>query len=311
MIEVISLGEMIVDMIAEGERQFCAHPGGAPANVAMDCVRLGHSAAFIGKRGNDAFGNMLNQTLEQKGVDATGFTSTDEANTGLAFVFRKEAGEPSFFFYRNPGADELLDPEDIPSALFDGPKWFHFGSISLYHDRSRAATEHACKLAKDNNLIVSYDPNLRPHLLRERKGALDAARNAARYADVIKLGEKEALLITGESDEKDAVKSLFKSGIKMIAITRGSKGSSLILPHARADAFPPKVSPVDTTGAGDAFTAALICGMLEGDVFSNDDIASLDDKRLSAVLEFASAVSAKSTEAEGATAGVKRWGERP
>ncbi len=306
MIEVISLGEMIVDMMAEGEDRFFAHPGGAPANVAMDCNRLGHKSAFVGKRGDDPFGEALFHALEQEGVDTTGFVSTGEANTGLAFVFRKEKAEPNFFFYRNPGADELLDPQDVPIALFEKAKWFHFGSISLYHERSKAATEHACKMARDNGLIISYDPNLRPHLLRERTGAFDEARRAISFADVIKLNHDEALMITGETLEENAIKILFERGAEMIAITRGSKGSSLIAPNARADTRPPKVNPVDTTGAGDAFTAALICRMLEEKIYSKDDIASLDKERLLSILEFASVISARSTEIAGATTGVRR-----
>lgn len=306
MIEVISLGEMIVDMMALGENQFFAHPGGAPANVAMDCKRLGHNSAFVGKRGNDPFGEALSHALEQEGVNTEGFISTSEANTGLAFVFRKEKAEPSFFFYRNPGADELLDPEDIPTSLFERAKWFHFGSISLYHERSKAATEHACKMAMDKGLIISYDPNLRPHLLRERAGALDAARKAISFADVIKLSQNEALMITGQADEGNAVRILFERGARMVAITRGALGSSLMVPSFCADTRPPQVSPIDTTGAGDAFTAALICRMLEEKVYDKDDIASLDKERLSSILEFASVTSAKSTEVAGATAGVKR-----
>ena len=306
MIEVICLGEMIIDMMAEDNNKFQAYPGGAPANVAINCMKLGHQSMFMGKRGDDPFGEMLNDYLKEQNVETYGFVPTSEATTGLAFVFREENADPKFFFYRGPSADELLDISDIPVDSFKKAKWFHFGSISLYSSRSRESTHYALKLARDNGLVISYDPNIRPHLIQDCPAALDYTREVCDKIDVLKVGEEELLLLANEEIESRAIPKLFNFGISIIAVTRGHEGSSVYTKDLKIDAKPPEVEPKDTTGAGDAFTSALICRLIEERKICKNDLMSMNRSELSAILNYASIISARSTQSYGATAGVAK-----
>ena len=129
MTDIITLGELLIDLTQNGVDEngsgiFTAFPGGAPANVAVAAVRLGATAGFIGKVGNDAFGRSLADVLKKDNVDTTGLFFDDEEPTTMAIVAVDESGEREFSFYRDPGADTQLTAEEAIEALSkDLPKY--------------------------------------------------------------------------------------------------------------------------------------------------------------------------------------------
>jgi len=305
MAELVCCGECLVDMVPDDRGCFCPHPGGAPANVAVGAARLGLSTAFVGKRGDDAFGEILQRYLEEGGVDTSGFSATREALTALAFIQHREGRVPEFRFYRSPGADELLRPQDFPARLLDGAKVFHFGSISLYSEPSAGATRAAADKVRAHGGLVSYDPNLRPALMETRPGALEAARSAIGRAHVLKASSEELVELSGHPAEERSLTFLFDHGIRLAAITRGPDGATLATADARVDLPSEEVPVVDTTGAGDAFTAALLTGLLERDL-GPEDLARLDRDTLQALGHWANRVAALATTQTGATRGIGR-----
>lgn len=138
--EVVALGELLIDFVQDGQRDgvpvFAAKPGGAPCNVLAMLRRLGHTCAFLGKVGADAFGTQLRDTIRTQGIGDEGLISDPEAKTALAIVHNDERGERSFVFYRDPGADMLLRREELPGDLIENARIFHFGSLSLTHSCS-------------------------------------------------------------------------------------------------------------------------------------------------------------------------------
>src|SRR5690554_4094195 len=130
-----ALGELLIDFTPAGQSKeggvlFERNPGGAPANVLVVISKLGLSSVFIGKVGQDAFGEFLKDTLAQQKVDTQGLIMTTEANTTLAFVHLDENGDRSFSFYRNPGADMLLKENEVDEEILRNSDIFHFGSVS-------------------------------------------------------------------------------------------------------------------------------------------------------------------------------------
>ncbi|MFA9461381.1 carbohydrate kinase family protein [Thiohalorhabdus sp. Cl-TMA] len=305
MAELVTCGECLVDMVPDANGCFCPHPGGAPANVAVDASRLGLSAAFVGKRGDDAFGEILQAYLADGGVDTSGFTVTREALTALAFIQYRDGQVPEFSFYRSPGADELLRPQDFPPRLLDGAKAFHFGSISLYSEPAAGATRAAADKVRAHGGLVSYDPNLRPALMNTRPGALEAARSAIGRAHILKASGEELAQLTGLAREDQALTYLFEHGVRLVAITRGPDGATLTTSAVRVDLASEPVAVVDTTGAGDAFTAALVTGVLERGL-EPPDLEALDRETLHALCQWANRVAALATTRTGATRGIQR-----
>ena len=150
--DVVALGELLIDFTQngvsdQGNPLFEACPGGAPCNVLAMLKKLGKSCAFIGKVGDDIFGRSLRDTVASIGID-TGSLLTDRfVNTTLAFVQTFENGDRDFSFYRNPGADMMLTPDEIPADLLRRAEIFHFGTLSMTHDTVREATKKAVKTA--------------------------------------------------------------------------------------------------------------------------------------------------------------------
>jgi fructokinase len=145
--DVIACGEMLIDFISTvsgvnllDAPAFEKTAGGAPANVAVGLARQGVRSGFIGKVGGDDFGRYLGSTLEENGVETVGLRYSEEARTGLAFVSLRADGEREFMFYRHPSADMLFDPEDVDGEYIASARAFHYGSITLGAERSRAAS---------------------------------------------------------------------------------------------------------------------------------------------------------------------------
>jgi sugar/nucleoside kinase (ribokinase family) len=165
---VLTLGEALIDFVPVQTglklmdvTGFNKAPGGAPANVSVGLCRLGVQSGFIGKLGDDAFGYYLYKVLSENGVGLEGVSYTGAAKTSLAFITLTESGERDFLFYRDPGADMLLEEKDINPALIRKAEVLHFGALSLIGESSCSATKKAIELARLYGLKISFDPNLR------------------------------------------------------------------------------------------------------------------------------------------------------
>ncbi len=153
--------------------------------------------------------------------------------------------------------------------------------------------------------MVTYDPNLRPALMETRPGALEAARSAIGRAHVVKVSAEELPRLTGLADEAQALAYLFDHGARLAAVTRGPDGATLATAGHRADIGGEAVDVVDTTGAGDAFTAGLLAGLLERDVGAGD-LSALPAEALTELGSWANRVAALSTTQAGATEALRR-----
>jgi fructokinase len=268
---IISLGEALIDFIPldPDNITFQKSPGGAPANVAVGVARLQAKSTFIGKVGNDVLGRFLHKTLSDYGVQTSSMLLTDDIRTGVVFV-TLENGERSFDFYINPSADRFLTEEEIDEKLFVENKILHFGSISLISEPTRSATIKAVKLAKENGMTVSYDPNLRLGLWDSEEAAKEQIISMLPYADILKISEEELEFITGEKDIEKGAAKLANYEIPLLLVTLGSEGSYVFTKEGHQHVTARKVETVDTTGAGDAFVSGILymANEWEGDIRS-------------------------------------------
>jgi fructokinase len=266
---VLTLGELLIDFVAEQRgvtlgqaRTFLKAPGGAPANVAVGVARLGVTSGFIGKVGDDPFGRHLAAVLAEHGVDVSQIRFDDEARTALAFVSLTPEGERDFMFYRHPSADMRHRPDEIDEEAIRAARILHVGSISLIGESAERATRHAVRVAREAGTLVSYDPNLRLPLWPSPDVAAEAMRSLLEHADVVKVSDEELLFLTGGDDE-DAARSLWRDGWQLLLVTRGESGVDYLLPEHAGSVPGYSVEVHDTTGAGDAFTAAVLAAIVE------------------------------------------------
>ena len=163
--EVTALGELLIDLTQndisrQGNPMFEANPGGAPCNVLAMLTKLGHETAFIGKVGDDFFGRQLKETIEKVGIDSSNLFMDEKVHTTLALISNTPDGDRDFSFYRDPGADMMLSEDEIPQKAIADSMVFHFGTLSMTHEGVRKATKKALKIAKEANVLITFDPHL-------------------------------------------------------------------------------------------------------------------------------------------------------
>ncbi|OMC69157.1 glycoside hydrolase [Paenibacillus sp. FSL H7-0326] len=302
MLDAITIGELLIDFTPAGHteggnEQFECNPGGAPANVAVALARLGAKTALISKVGQDRFGSLLRNTLLSSGVDVSGISSTNEANTTLAFVHLNKDGDRSFSFYRKPGADTFLCPQDIPLDRIESCRLLHFGSLSMTHEPASSATRAAIIKAKEAGALISFDPNIRFALWETKQAAKESILWGMKYADILKISEEELSFITDLTDiEKGAQELQQQYGIALVVVTLAEKGCYYRL--TAHDGYVPglPVKAIDTTGAGDAFLGCLLFKVLEYGISLNQ----FTQQQMIDMLRFANAGGAFVTTRKGA-----------
>lgn len=282
--DVVALGELLIDFTEngiseQGNPMLEANPGGAPCNVLSMLQELNRSTAFIGKVGNDNFGRMLMEVVSGQGIDVSGLAFDNEVHTTLAFVHTAPDGDRSFSFYRDPGADVMLTENDVPEEIIAGSKLFHFGTLSMTHEASGNATKKALRIAHENGLMVSFDPNLRPPLWKNLDDARKAMAYGFEHCDILKISDDEILFFTGEKDIAAGVEKIKKEyDIKLILATMGKDGSMAFYKDMRiAEQSFISDKTIETTGAGDTFMGIALHNVLEKglEAMREDDLREL------------------------------------
>lgn len=299
--DVVAIGELLIDFThnelnGENDCIFKANPGGAPCNVLSMLQNLGKKTAFIGKVGNDFFGRMLKDAIVRIGIDTANLLFDREIPTTLAFVHNDPNGEREFSFYRKPGADIMLSPQDINIDLLKQTKIFHFGSLSMTDYLPREATIKAISTAKAEGAFISFDPNLRPSLWDTMESAKVQIKYGLSQCDILKISEEELEFITEENDMKKGIAVLREQyDISLIAVTMGERGSRVF--YKKADVFIKgyaQKNVIDTTGAGDTFCACMLNYVLE------HGLEDLTEKMLSDMLQFCNSAASLITAKKGA-----------
>ena len=301
-IDVTALGELLIDFTEngtspQGNPLFEANPGGAPCNVLALLAKLGHKTAFIGKVGKDFFGTQLKDAIQEVGICADYLCMDDEVHTTLALVHTFPDGDRDFSFYRNPGADMMLTEEEVPEDLITGSKIFHFGTLSMTHEGVRTATKKALDMAKENHIIISFDPNLRPPLWNSLDEAKEQVLYGLGYCDVLKISDNEIEWLTGIKDYTDGVtwiKEHFPE-IKLILVSMGRDGSRAYYEDMIVEAAACiNEKTIETTGAGDTFCGCVLHYILE------HNLEGMTEENLKEMLRFANSAASLITTKKGA-----------
>lgn len=299
--DVVALGELLIDftengMSGQGNPLFEANPGGAPCNVLAMLSKSGHKTAFIGKVGKDFFGEQLKCAIEEVGIDAKYLRMDEEVHTTLALVHTAPDGDRDFSFYRNPGADMMLEASEVPADLLQNTKVFHFGTLSMTQEKVREATKAAIAAAKNSGAIISFDPNLRPPLWNSLEEAKEQVLYGLQFCDVLKISDNEIQWLTGEEDFTKGVEwILARFPVKLILVSMGRDGSRAYYEGKMVEAAPfLQENTIETTGAGDTFCGCVLHYILE------HGLEGLSEENLQEMLTFANAAASLITTKKGA-----------
>jgi len=263
--KVLCIGEALIDMICTDRgsnlskgQNFLKKAGGAPANVAAAIAALGGKVDMAAKVGKDPFGDHIIDLLKEMGVDTKWVLQDAQHFTTFAFVSLMEDGERDFYF--NRGADGQLSIADLKQVALNEYSIVHFGSATGFLPGPLQATYlDLLDKAKANGSIICFDPNYR-HLLfpNNTKSFVEQCWPFIEQCHFFKLSDEEAMLITGCDTVQHAAAALRKKSQAIFAITLGKEGTLLSVGEHLEMIGSIAITPVDATGAGDAFVGAVL-----------------------------------------------------
>lgn len=255
-----TLGDAVVDLLPFENWKYEACAGGAPLNVAVGASMLGQQSGFIGRVGRDDFGLFLRETLALAGVDTQHLEVDERCHTSTVLVSLDKHGDRRFDFLVNPSADQFLSPQALPQF---GRDTLHFCSLALVAPQCRDTLQQAVAAVHAAGGLVSFDLNVRSQMWPDEIIMRQEIERAVLDADIVKMSEEEWFWLTRTHDPALARQQLdaLPAGLKVV--TQGERGA-LVLWHHKCFSFSGyQVACVDTTGAGDAFSAGLLAGLAE------------------------------------------------
>ncbi|SOD30088.1 fructokinase [Variovorax sp. YR752] len=292
-------GEALIDFTASeaGTLAFLGHEGGSPLNTAVACARLGQPTGFLTQLSTDLFGERLMGFLQRNGVD-TSFILRSNAPSTLAFVERTPQTN-RYAFYTRGSADATWAPEPLPRLPAEC-RFLHFGSISLLQDPAATRITDLVAANRESCVIV-FDPNVRPSLIPDMAAYRARVTGWFAMADLVKLSDEDAALLAPGQQVDALAAECLKAGARAVIVTRGGDGATLWRTgHEPLTVAAPRVTVVDTIGAGDTFTAGLSVSLLAHGVERPAQLGELGDDAWREVMSFAATAAALNCTREGA-----------
>ena len=245
--------------------------GGDTSNFIIAVCRLGGKAGYLTRLGDDEFAESFMKLWTLEGVDTRHIAKDQAAYTGMYFIARMGQKHDFTYFRRNSAASRMT-PEILPADYIRKARILHISGISQsISTTARDTVLAAITIAKEANVKISYDPNLRLKLwpLHQAKSVI---HETISMVDIVMPSIEDAQLLTGKSNPEEIVQLYLELGTEVVALKLGSEGSMLATREKTEEGFrlniqkfdPYKVESKDTTGAGDTFDAAFVVGYLAG-----------------------------------------------
>ncbi len=252
---VIGIGELLWDCFGHSRR-----PGGAPANVAYHADQLGLNGLICSRVGRDDAGDDLVEELSQRGIDTTAVQRDLHHPTGWVTVESTHADQPTYVIHEDVAWD-YLEITDAWTRRFTNAWGVCFGTLAQRNEQSRRAIEHGLDAA--SNAVLVYDVNIRPPWYTR-----DRIEWSLRRCNVLKLNESEVTLLgemlalPAHDPERFARDVIRQYDLDTVCVTRAEKGCYVFSADTSLEVPGDVVTVVDSVGAGDAFTAAFIKGLI-------------------------------------------------
>lgn len=261
--DIVAIGEPLYELNRQPEGHFLPGFGGDTLNVAIAAARLGSRSAYITRLGPDIFAAEIEALMRREGIGMAGVRGDTEAPTGLYFVTHGPGGH--VFTYRRRGsAASLMTPADLDPGLIASAQYLHASGISQAISASAAETVAAAiAIARAHGVKVSFDTNFRPRLwtAAAARGPIEAS---AAQADVLKTSSEDCQALLGLASPEDIARHFLGLGSKAVIVTLGRDGAFVATSAGAARLPGCRVDAVDATGAGDAFTGALLAELARG-----------------------------------------------
>jgi fructokinase len=297
---VTVIGEAIIDLVPGGQpRTFQAVPGGSPYNVAIGLARLGHRTTLMARLADTAFGRILREHAEAEGIDLSAAPHAPEPST-LAVVSLDASAQASYDFYLNGTADWQWAAEETSRAP-EGTAVLHFGSLASWTPPGDVRIlELADRMRRRGDVLVTYDPNVRPGLFADHRDAQGLVERAVRLAHLTKASSDDIAWLYPGQPAADVARRWLGLGATVVVITGSADGADVFTAQGRSVHRPAlDVTVVDTVGAGDSFTAGLIGSLLQRGQQAPADLARCAADQLAGALDDATLVASLNCQRRG------------
>ncbi|WP_413377431.1 sugar kinase [Alkalihalobacillus sp. 1P02AB] len=273
--EVVTFGETMVLFEAKEAgklsyvNEFTKRIGGAESNLAIAVQKLGHKALWMSKVSNDELGTFVVKSIRSEGVNTDYVTNTSEAPTGLYIKEKVRPEETNVYYYRKGSAASQFSVNDLAIGQIKYAKILHLTGITpLLSDSCEEAVKKAIQVAKENNIFISFDPNLRHTLIKQygEEKARTLLQELTEKADLVMPGLDEAIWMYQLEDEEEIARHILSRGPKQVVIKNGAEYSFFAEKNGDSGRIPSYGvhRVVDPIGAGDGFAAGVLSGLLEG-----------------------------------------------
>ena len=295
------IGEALVDLVRDpAADRYREAPGGSPFNVAIGLARLGNRTSLMARLSDDRYGLLLRSTAAAEGVDLQAAPRAAEGAT-VATATLDAAGQVTYEFDMDGTADWQWTAAEV-RKLSPGTELLHFGSIASWTPPGDARiAELVGELRAGDGVLISYDPNIRPAVFGGRDRGIEMVERSVRDAHVVKASREDLEWLHPDIPPPDVAARWNRFGAKLVVVTDGADGAT-----AYRGTRPPlhrpgrQVTVVDTIGAGDAFTAGLLTGLVRRRLHRNHRLEGIADGALADIIDEAVLVSAITCEREGA-----------
>lgn len=297
---ILSCGEALIDFIPSetktGAPAWEAKTGGSVMNTAIALGRLGIKSAFLGGLSSDFFGDELRKSMMAASVDLS-LSPVSARYTILAFV-KLEGGQARYSFIDEGSACRMLsiaDLKPLPSSV----SAIHLGSFPIAIEPCGAAFEALCS-REQGTRVIHFDPNIRANLIKDKRAHRARVERIVAMADIVKLSEEDLDWLDPGASHEAFAKDWLDRGAKLIIVTRGKDGAEGFTRNFRCDLPGRDVKVADTIGAGDTFTAGILCALQRAGRLSKPAIAALDRDSVSDAIDFAIRAAAVTVSRPGA-----------
>jgi len=309
MSKLICFGEVLVDFIESDSKEIDSkestntYAGGAPANVAVGFAKLGGKSLLLGGIGGDQYADFLMEQLKKHKVDIRSLTSFPNAKTAKAVVSLDQKNERSFQIYRDDTADTLITADNLNQSVFSKNNMFHFCSNTLTSSSLFSTTSKALQLATTNDLLVSFDVNIRLDLWGDVALIKPRISQLFEYCDIVKMSKDELEFLSKQSDKevKDYIDYCLNKGVNLLLVTDGENPIIGYSKNLHESVISPSVSVADTTAAGDSFISGFLWKFSQLLKNGNKDkLASFTANELKNCMQFAAICGAITCSEKGA-----------
>ncbi|MCW1249707.1 carbohydrate kinase [Acaricomes phytoseiuli] len=290
------IGEALIDEVRRPGGEPIPHVGGSPMNVAVGLARLGLAVEFLGRYGQDDYGQLIEAHLRENSVLMP--LPPDHLPTSIAAAELAEDGSATYRF------DLAWQLPELEPERFQATTLLHTGSIAAMLDPG-AATVHGAVLAARGHALISYDPNCRPSIVADRELARERAEYFVRIADIVKASDEDLAWLYPDREPEATAEAWLKlpEGPAMVVLTRGAQGPWGVAAAGVAEVPAPRVDVADTVGAGDSFMSALLFAITERGLSGaqhRQRLRRISREELTEMLDYAAAAAAITVSRPGA-----------